>query len=444
MMPIMAFIIVLGVLVFIHEFGHFAVAKRIGVKVEKFSLGFGPKLVGIKRKETEYLISLIPLGGYVKLAGENPEEALKNDPSEFASRSVGDRAKIVIAGPLMNIILTFFLLPIVFMIGTQVPGYLKQPPIIGWVEEGSPAMKAGFRRGDHIVRIDGKTVKNWGELDNIILTNPGRSLKVMFLRDKVFMEKVLIPRTNEAYGTGYAGLIYQIDPIIGGLTPDYPAEAAGIKVGDRILSINGVQVNHWNQISKLIKKYGEKEIEFIIQRGEKKLSFLIKPKLEEVNGKTKPFIGISPYIEVGIEKYGFFESLKRGTQKLLEITGMTFYVLKRLITRKLSVKTLGGPIMIAQITGQAAKSGISSLLFFMAFLSLNLGILNLFPIPVLDGGHILFLFIELIQGKPLGVKKMEVAQKIGLAVLILLMIIVTYNDLQRILPWNIEDFFFGG
>lgn len=443
MITIIAFIIVLGVLIFIHELGHFMVAKLVGVRVEKFSLGFGPKILGFKRKETEYLIALLPLGGYVKLAGESPEEELKNEPSEFASRSVGERISIVIAGPVMNLILALVLFPIVFMIGTEVPSYLKQPPVLGWVEADSPAMEAGFKPGDTIVRIDGAVINKWGELENIIMTSPGNSMTVSFLRDGAFMQKTLTPRTNEAYGIGYAGMVYQIEPAIGGLTPGYPAEAAGLKLGDRIVSIQGVPVQHWNQIPQLIKQYGDKEIEFTVQRGEEKRAFPIKPKLEEINGKTRPFIGISPLTETVIEQYGVLESLKKGSLKFGEMTVMTFYVLKRLVSGKLSVKTLGGPIMIAQITGQAAKSGFSNLLLFMAFLSLNLGILNLLPIPVLDGGHILFLLIEFLRGKPLGVKKMEIAQQIGMVLLILLMIVVTYNDLQRILPWNIGDFFSG-
>lgn len=441
MITIISFIIVLGVLVFIHEFGHFIVAKWLGVRVEKFSLGFGPRLWGFKKKETEYLISLLPLGGYVKLAGENPEEAVNNDPSEFASRSVGDRVKIVVAGPLMNLLLAVILVPIVFMIGTQVPSYLKQKPVIGWVELDTPAAKAGFKRGDHIVRINGSPISTWGELENFIMTNPGSNVNVSFLRDGVFMENVLTPLTNKAYGTGYAGLVYQIDPIISGLTPYYPAEAAGLKPGDRIISINGEPVNHWNQISQLIQKNKEKEISVMIRRGEKGLIFSITPTFQEINGVRKPFIGISPALEMVLEKYGFFEALKKGTQKIYEVTGLTFYTLKSLITRKISVKMLGGPIMIAQITGQAAKSGIANFLFFMGFLSLNLAILNLLPIPVLDGGHVLFFLIEFIRGKPLGVKKMEIAQQIGLAILILLMVVVTYNDLQRIFPWNLEKFF---
>ena len=444
MITIISFIIVLGILVFLHEFGHFIVAKLLGIRVEKFSLGFGLKVFGFRKGDTEYLISLLPLGGYVKLSGENPEEGLKNEPFEFASRSVGDRAKVVVAGPLMNILLAVVLIPVVFMIGTQVPRYLKQKPVLGWVEPGSPGEKAGLKRGDEIVRINSTSVSKWTDLENFILTNPSSTLKVSFLRDGSERESVLTPLANENYGTGYAGLLYQIDPVVASVTLNYPAEKAGLRAGDRIISINGQPIIHWNQISELIQKNGGKEIELVVRREGKMASFSLIPKLESINGKTKPFIGIAPFVEMVTEKYGFFDALKKGIQKLYEVTGLTFYTLKSLITRKISVKTLGGPIMIAQITGQAAKAGIANLLFFMAFLSLNLAILNLLPIPVLDGGHLLFFLIEGLRGKPLGFKKMEIAQQIGLAILILLMLIVTYNDLQRVLPWKLQDFFRGG
>ncbi len=214
---IVSFFILIGVLVFIHEFGHFIVAKWIGVKVEKFSLGFGPKIVGFKGRNdgTEYLISLLPLGGYVKLKGENPGEELKNDLSEFTSRKVGDRVKIVVAGPVMNIILAFLLFPLVFMIGVQVPQYLKEAPIIGWIEEASPAAKAGFKVGDLIKGIDGVTIKNWEELQNTILTHPEKELRVLFLRDREVRESVLTPITTKDFGVGYVGWECFFDPIIG-------------------------------------------------------------------------------------------------------------------------------------------------------------------------------------------------------------------------------------
>ena len=440
---IISFLIIIGVLVFIHEFGHFIVAKWIGVTVEKFSLGFGPKLVGFKwRNEgTEYRISLLPLGGYVKLKGENPGEELKHDPSEFTSRKVSDRIKIVVAGPVMNLMLAFLLFPLVFMIGVQVPQFFKEAPTIGWIEEGSPASKAGFQIGDLIKGIDGATIRNWEELQTTILTHPEKNLQVTYLRNGQMKESALTPITTNDFGVGYVGWGNPFEPVIGGLTPQYPAEKAGLKPGDRILSVAKVSVFHWNQVPQLIKNNKEKEVEFEIQRNGKKLFFLIKPEVQEIQGEKRPFIGIMPIIKTVNEKYGFFESLKKGTQKAGEMAWATLKMLKDLITFNLSVKALGGPIMIAKLSGQAAQSGLAEFLSFMAFLSLSLGIINLFPIPVLDGGLIVFLLLELIKGKPIGVKKMEIAQQVGLAILILLMVTVTYNDVMRVIPGNIKDFF---
>lgn len=435
---IIPFIIVLGVLIFIHEFGHFIVAKWLGVKVEKFSLGFGPRLMGFTRNETEYRISLLPLGGYVKLAGEEPGEELRNDPSEFASRSVGDRAKIVAAGPLMNLILPFLIFPLVFMMGTEVPAYLKEPPVIGWIEPDSSASAAGFQRGDRIIEVNGGEVENWGELENLIATNPQSTLRIGLMRDNQILEKQLRPKREEKYGIGYAGLVRQIDPVVEQLTPDYPAEQAGLQAGDRITAISGEPIYHWNQISQRIQKHAEEKVEVTVQRGHETLIFHLEPKMEEIGGEKRPLIGITLVNKTITEQYGFLESLAKGTKKVVEVTGMTLYVLKKLVTLQLSVKTLGGPIMIAQATGQAAQSGLANLFFFVAFLSINLAIINIIPIPILDGGHLFFLFIEFLRGKPVEVKKMEIAQQIGLALLILLMLVVTYNDIQRLLPENID------
>jgi regulator of sigma E protease len=341
----------------------------------------------------------------------------------------------------MNIILAFLLFPLVFMIGVQVPQYLKDAPTIGWIEEGSPAAKSGFEVGDLIKSIDGATIKNWEELQNTILTHPEKDLRVSFLRDGTMRGSVLTPLTNKDFGAGYVGWECSFDPIIGSLTPQFPAEKAGLKPGDRILSIANTPIFHWNQVPQLIKNNKEKEIEFEIQRNDKKLFFLIKPEIQEISGEKRPFIGVMPLIKTINEQYGFFESLKKGAQRTGEMAWSTLKMLKDLITFNLSVKALGGPIMIAKLSGQAAQSGLTDFLAVMAFLSLSLGIINLFPIPVLDGGFILFLFFELIKGKPIEVKKMEIAQQVGLAILIFLIVTVTYNDVMRVLPGNIKDFF---
>ena len=434
------FIIVLGILIFVHEFGHFIVAKWLGVRVEKFSLGFGPRIVGFTRGETEYRISLLPLGGYVKLAGEEPDEELKDDPAAFSSHSVGDRAKIVIAGPLMNLILPFFFFPMVYMLGVEVPAYRNEVPVVGWVEADSPAGKAGLLPGDLIVEINDSTVKTWEKVETLIIANPENALDVTVVRDGTTLQKELVPAQEQSLGSGYAGLGRQIDPVIRQLTEGYPAAQAGMQIGDRIVAIEGEPVNHWYQISSLIEKHYGDAIEFTVQRGDETLLMLIAPKMSDMNGESRPLIGIALIEDMITEKYGFFESIVKGGEKVLEVTGLTFYVLKQLVTGQLSMKALGGPILIAKATGHAAESGLANLLGFVAFLSINLAILNILPIPILDGGHLLFFLIEFIRGKPLGMKKMEAAQQVGFALLILLMVVVTYNDILRLLPESFDKY----
>jgi len=435
---IVPFVIVLGILIFVHEFGHFIVAKWLGVRVEKFSLGFGPRLIGFTRGDTEYRISLLPLGGYVKLAGEDPGEERHEDPAEFSSHSVGDRAKIVAAGPLMNMILPFFLFPLVFMMGTEVPAYIKEAPIVGWVDPQSPAAQAGFEQGDRIIAVNGSEVETWGELENLVATNPDSTLEITAKRDGTTISKELTPETDQKYGIGYGGLARHIDPVIRELTPGYPAQRAGLQKGDRIIAIEGESISHWNQISELIEKHAGNEIALTIQRGDDIKTVHLTPQMVDMNGGERPLIGISLVNDTVVEQYGFFTSVVKGTQKVFEVTALTFYVLKKLVTLELSMKALGGPIMIARVTGEAAQSGVANLIFFIAFLSINLAILNILPIPILDGGHLLFLLVEFVRGKPLEIKKMEIAQQIGLALLILLMVVVTYNDILRLLPENLD------
>lgn len=437
---IVPFFIVLGILIFVHEFGHFIVAKWLGVRVEKFSLGFGPRIVGFTRGETEYRISLLPLGGYVKLAGEEPDEELKDDPGAFSSHSVGDRAKIVAAGPLMNMILPFIFFPMVYMLGVEVPAYRSEAPVIGWVEPDSPAAAAGLVPGDLVIAINDAPMETWEKVETLIVANPENALDVAVLRDGTTVQTELVPEQEQSLGSGYAGFGRQIDPVIKQLTEDYPATRAGMQVGDRITAIQGEPVQHWYQISNLIEKHYGNPIEFTVQRGDETILMPITPKMSDMNGDSRPLIGIALVEETVTEQYGFFESIVKGGERVIEVTGLTFYILKQLVTAQLSMKALGGPILIAKATGHAAESGLANLLGFVAFLSINLAILNILPIPILDGGHLLFFLIEAVRGKPLGMKKMEIAQQVGFALLILLMVVVTYNDILRLLPESFDKF----
>lgn len=429
MTTIIYFIFVLGILIFIHELGHFLLAKRIGVQVEKFSLGFGPKLVGFRRGETEYLISALPLGGYVKMKGEDPGEELTNDPREFNSRSVGERLRIICAGPLMNLILPFLLMPIVYLIGIQLPSYLDEEPLVGWVMEGSPAESSDLRPGDKFISINGKGIETWEKLRTAIMANPGQNLMVEIGRGEQVIQKNLVPERDPENGTGSVGIVPPMRPVIGEVAKGYPAEEAGLKEGDIVAAINNKQISHWVEMSRIIRENPDKELNFLIKREEEQFTVKIRPEFDEQAGVS--LIGIARYEETTLKKFKPLPAVIEGGKRILVLVKLTFVIIWKLITLNLSVKSLGGPIMIAQVTGQAAKSGFSDLLAIMAFLSLQLGILNLLPIPVLDGGHVLFLGIESALGRPVSIRRREIAQQIGVFLLILLMAVVFYHDILR-------------
>ncbi len=433
MTTILSFVIVLGILVLVHELGHFLVAKKLGVKVEKFSIGFGPRLAGFKRGETEYMVSAFPLGGYVKLMGEEPTEETENDPGTFSARPVSHRMAIIMAGPCMNLILTFILLPLVFMLGVNVPAFLNDEARVGWVMNGSPAMEEGILPGDIIRKIDGKTVGTWEDASTIFVSNPGRKLSVTIERSGAIISKDLVPQTNESDGGGLSGIVQPMVPVFGGIKDGFPADKAGLKKGDVVTAVNGKTVTHWIEMSNLIRESGGKKVSLTVKRGDKNINVELTPVLDEASKKY--VIGVGYGEKTELKKFGFQDSIREGVDKGLELTYLTFDVLKKLVTGQLSIATLGGPIMIAQATGAAASAGVAEVIFLMAFISLQLGVMNLLPIPVLDGGHVFFLLSELALRKPLSIKTREMAQQIGFVLLILLMIIVSFNDIRRMLSF---------
>jgi regulator of sigma E protease len=424
-----SFIIVLGILITVHELGHFLVAKAIGLGVERFSIGFPPKMLGFTVGETEYCVSWIPLGGYVKLKGEDPGEAGEdiNNPKHFMSRSPYQRAGVIMAGPLMNLALAFLLMPFVFLVGMAVPTYLDQPPVAGWVEPDSQADIAGIRRGDRILTFDGEEVKTWEDLY-------GKSSSSTGIVELTFASsggiRALSLDTNTEKETGL-GIFPQMDPVVGFLVAGDPAQKAGIREGDRILSLAGIPVSHWNEMARIVHASAGKSITFGIERNGEQQNISVIPKLDERTGHG--LVGISPKTETVTRRFGVLDALKKGTQRNLELLGLTFSFIWDLVTMNSSIKNLGGPIMIFQVTGQAAKAGFAQFIAFMAFLSLQLGVLNLLPIPVLDGGHLVFLTLEGVTRKPVDLKTREVAQKVGFFLLLLLILVISYNDIVRIL-----------
>jgi regulator of sigma E protease len=422
-MTLIYFLIVLGILVFVHEFGHFIMAKRAGVRVEKFSLGMGPKLFGYKWGDTEYVISALPLGGYVKMAGENPDEEPTGAADEFQAKTVWQRIQIAATGPLTNIVLAFLVMPLVFMVGA----YSEGPAKVGYVESGSPAERAGFMAGDVIEEINGRGISDWTKALTLIAVNPDTDVKVAVDRAGEKKALSLRPEAATELMIGTSGLVPDMPAEIGKLKPGFPAEKAGIRVNDKILAVDGRTIYHWNQFSTLVRDSGGKSLALTIEREGRRMTLPVSAMQD--NGRL--VIGVEPVMRLVFKKHGFIESIGLGFDKTVEAIDLTFITLRKLVSFNLSIKTLGGPVMIAQMSGQAAEAGLSSFLSLLAMISISLGILNLLPIPVLDGGLILFLIIEAIRKKPLSRKVMETAQSIGAAVLIALIAVVSYNDIMR-------------
>ncbi len=426
----LSFIIVLGVLVFVHELGHFLVAKATGVGVDRFSIGFPPKMVGFRYGETEYCISWIPLGGYVKLHGADPDEpADPGDVRMYSSRTPRQRAGIVAAGPIMNLAFSFILMPIVFMIGMNLPAFFESPVQVAWVVPDSIADAAGVENGDLLIQLGSREIANWEDLFEAAALASGDEIPLKINRNGEHFS-VVVPVEELKSGNGL-GVLPPLVPVIGSLTPGYPAVEAGLMEGDRILSVGGLPVSHWNEMAQIIHGSPGKSVTIEVDRDGTHQTLTVIPRLDEKSGRG--LVGISPENETISRRYPVIESISIGFKRNVELLGLTFKFLWDLLTFNTSLKLLGGPIMICQVTGEVARAGISEFIAFMAFLSLQLGILNLLPIPVLDGGHLLFLGLEGIKGRPLEPRSREMAQRIGFFLLLLLILVVSYNDILRIL-----------
>ncbi|MBD3307808.1 RIP metalloprotease RseP [candidate division KSB3 bacterium] len=428
---LISFLVVLGILVFVHELGHFLAAKKAGVHVETFSLGMGPKFFRKQVGGTEYCLSAIPLGGYVKLKGENPDEGPTGAPDELMAKSIPQRLSIFLAGPVMNVLLAILLVSLVYFIGIQMPKYLEEPPVIGWVNEESPAEQMGLQPGDVILSVSSTPVDTWEQAMLYIASNGGNPLDLTIKRGESTQTVTGTPEVVKELGAGYIGIQPVMEPVVGGIQSGFPAEEAGIQPGDEIVNINGTPIHHWIQMANIIHAHPEEALQITIQRDGERIDKTISPKLYGEYG----YLGITSQQQTVLKKYGVIESISRGISRCWELTKMTFDLLRRLVTRQASTRTIGGPIMIAQMSGEVAKQGLSEILNFMGLISLSLGIFNLLPIPILDGGHIFLLFVEFLNRKPLSIKKRELAQKIGLLILIPLFLMVFYNDIARLLGW---------
>lgn len=442
MLTLFAGIVMLGILVFVHELGHFCVAKLFGVKVLKFSLGFGPRLLSRQWGETEYLICAVPLGGYVLMLGEGNGEqgegaelTAEEIPRSYAAKSVGIRTAIIAAGPLMNLAFPFIILPLAYMLGVNLPAYLDAPPCIGHVVADSEGAKAGFVRGDCILTINGDSVATWDAANQQLVNHAGMVLNVAVRRDAGVHTVTLQPENGGLEGMQSLGLLPEQSATIGSVAPGMPAARFGMQAGDRVLTIDGQPVSSWYDLKGLIQRSNGGELLFVVDRQGKTQELKIRPDKTSDNG-GEYLVGIAPEHPTKVHRFGVGAALRAGAQRTMELIDLTLVFIGKLFTGHVSTKNIGGPISVMQIAGQAAQTDLPSIFSVLAFISIQLGILNLLPVPILDGGHLFFNLVEFTFRRPLSMRAREIAQQIGLALLLLLMVLAFYNDIVRV--------FFGG
>lgn len=424
---LLAFAFALGVVIFIHELGHLLIAKLFDTRVKTFSLGFGKRLFGFKRGETDYRVSLIPLGGYVALGGENPEDAT-GDPREFMSKPRWQRILIYLAGPAMNVVLSVVLIAVTLMIGIEMMNFSRIAPVVGNVGEGSSAETAGLQRGDRILTANGEGVDDWQGVAFILTTSPERPVTLEVERGEETFTARVTPETLERYEIGdWAGLFPDALPEVRSVREGSPAERAGLQPGDQLRAMDGRPIAGTLEFIEYIEQRADREVVLEIGRDGRVQDLAVVPADDGGSGKIGIEIGISVY-----QKYGPVQALRESVHQNVEIVRQTFALLGKIVTGQLSARgNLGGPIEIAAQSGAAAKRGFSSLLYFMGFISISIAILNLMPIPILDGGQIVILTVESVIRRDLPLKVKEAVTQVGFVLIMLLMLMVIWFDLAR-------------
>jgi regulator of sigma E protease len=423
---IFAFVLVLGFLIFAHEAGHFFVAKAFRVRVLVFSFGFGRRLFGFHRGDTDYRVSLIPLGGYVRMAGDTPDDNHPADPAEFLSKPKWQRFLILVAGPAMNLIIAIVFMAGISMIGTELP---VMKPILGDVQANMPAAKAGLKYGDEIVAVNGEPVTDFDDLRMAITMHAETPIHIDYRRAGVVHSTTLTPvRAESDYGPiGRAGVFPLIEAVVGRVNPGSPAAKAGIHTGDRIVAANGKPVAQLPQFNDVIEAAKGAPIVMQLQRGANVISTTL-PRVAGLDDRD-PYRGFYPPSIV--RKLSLIPALQDSVDQNWKMLKYAGQAIGRIFKAEGSVKELSGPISIARISGDMFRRGWMELVALMAMISLQLGVMNLLPIPILDGGHIAILLVEGAARRDLSLMAKERIQQLGFALLATLMIVVLYNDVVQ-------------
>jgi regulator of sigma E protease len=435
---LLAVAVVLGVMIIFHELGHFLAAKYFDVRVEAFSIGFGKRIAGRQYGETDYRICALPLGGYVKMAGDNIGEGT-GDPGEFLSKPRWQRFIIAVMGPIFNFILAVLMLTGLYVVHYQKLAFLEKPAEIGYVAANSPAAKAGIQAGDRIVKFDGVSNPKWESLEFHVLSNPGHPVETVYSRGGKESTTTVTPDSEGRDRIGVAGWAPLLPAMVGGVDPGESAAQAGIQAGDQIYSVNGQVINYRPDMIDIVQKSQGAPLQLIVRRGGRELPVTVVARNRETEGVGMRWrIGVT-FQDLMISKplplpAAFRESLAQNRTFAV----MIFDFVGKLLERRMSPRSMAGPIGIASEAGDAARRGAFDFITLMAFISVNLGIFNLFPIPILDGGQILMLLIEGALRRDLSLAVKEKIITVGFVFLVLFAVYVSYMDIIKQLPPRFE------
>jgi regulator of sigma E protease len=436
---ILPFLFVLGVLIFVHELGHFLLARWHGVRVLTFSLGFGPKLLKTTKGDTEYCVSAIPLGGYVKMAGETPDadDPTPPKPDEFFAKTKWQRFQVYVAGPVMNILAALVIMTGVYLYGAPEAAYLTRPAEIASVAPDSPGARAGLQPGDVVVRAAGRETPTWEQFDHALLPKAGREIEIVVRRAGETRTIRLTPDAKTKYELGDIGVAPAFRPQIRAVMPGEPADRAGLQPGDVVVGVGGKSVDD-DTLLRSIKGSPNTPIALMVERAGVRQEITVTPALRGTEGR----IGVEFRLEERLVSAGLAQAFRLSVDKNLEWSTLIFRTFGGLFAGETSPKQLMGPVGIAQLSGGAARQGMIMLFTLMAMISLNLAILNLLPIPMLDGGHIFIMALEGVARRDFSLRVKERMLVAGFVLIMMLMVTVIYNDLMRIewieqlVPWR--------
>jgi regulator of sigma E protease len=434
---VVAVAVVLGFMILIHEFGHYAVAKLLGVRVEVFSIGFGKRLLGFRKGDTDYRVSAIPLGGYVKMSGENPMDERTGDPAEFMSHSRWHRFLIAIAGPSMNILLAIVLLTTVYMVHYEYPVFLDKPAVIEGIKKDSAAAQAGLQPGDRIVKVDNIDNPTWEQLQPRVWLSPNQPLTVSIQRGNQVFQKTIVPQSVTSSEVGSAGWYPEEPVIVGHIEAGTPAAKAGLTEDDKIVAMNGTPLVSIESMIERLQQTKTEPVDLTVLRGNQTLNFHMQPVLSKTEDpkEQRYRLGFLNKSETKVTTLPFAQALSLSLEQNKKYSLLILELAKKIAQRKVSLRAVSGPIGIAQDAGYAAQQkGWTPLMELTAGISLNLGIFNLLPIPILDGGVILFLLIEGLMRRDVSLRIKERVYQAAFVFLVLFAVMVIYNDLMKTLP----------